>query len=557
VSLVQHYNVATTRPGLSGAALLLLAAFANAAPPASAQEPAPAAHTPAARIPADWADAWQPLGTRSSARGGEILPLPPRPTLDAPARGLGLAWIAGNPAGLPWEAATSWTALAAEHRRISGEHRRPLDAASEQRDLARGTAWGAFDADRVGIGSAEIGRTLAEPGAFGLALAPYSGNPFVSTDAEQPDLRTIDATLEGALGIRFGGWGVGVGAGYAGAEQRTIAHTTQRYLRDTDYATTMGVLRAFAGGGMRAGLHARVGAGAAVTAISTLTEGTQVRTLIGYTEPDPIVVGVPGSFYRRGDRTRREATLSLIDERGGLDWMIYGSLGEASESMTRQRLAAPDDPHDDWTVQHTVIGAGAAHDGGALGSWMLLARVRRDTGEGNIADVNEPVYITSDDHMDVALTWLPPWRGAAWRTAVNAGIGYAHRRHTDRLSRMRSDLVTWSPTLGAEAAWSPAGSLDVTISYTRGFYQPSGSLPAAERFGDSARELIAPELAYYSMAARPQAVALALTWRVAPADIVLTGQHASIGAQEPGRRFDIHPRGDRTASSITLEFRPR
>ena len=508
------------------------------------------------QLPAHWAREIGLAGAGSLARSNGVFARTDPLTLDQLQRPLGMSWFAGNPAALPWEVTVQAAELEAGHHAASGEYRRPLDSERQVRNELRGIAWGVIDDRRAARGSARVGTTVMQPGANSLALAPYAGNPFLSTDAERPDLRTIDAAFDGALGIRFGAWSLGVGAVYTAAEQRTVSHTMQRYLRDTDYVATAGAVRALGAGGLKVGVHGRAGAGAAVNGITTLTAGTEVRTLIGYTEPEPVVVGLPGSFYRRTNRSFTDGTLSVSSTEARIGWILFASLGTFSERMTRQPLAAPEDPREEWAVQRMAFGGGITASSRALGGFMLLARHERETGTGTIPDVGEAVFTTADDHVRASLTWLPPGLSSTLRAALHGGVEYVGRAHNDRLSTMSSDLTGWTTTAGAEGVWSPREHIDIAVGYNMHFYQPSGRLPAPHRFGTATHDLVARELGYYFTAATTHALGAALTWRTRGAELTL---HADVGraaAEEAQRRYDIHPRGSRTATTVGLRFRP-
>lgn len=462
----------------------------------------------------------------------------------------GLAWTAGNPAALPWEMADSWSGLAGSFQSTSGDYRRPLDVRSAHQLSASGLAWGEVSTNRAAIGSVEVGHTSAEPGSEAVTPTPYENGPFLIADAEIPRLRRTHVVLDGALGSRFGEWGVGIALGYTAAEERTQEHPVVRFVRDIGFAGTVGLLREMPNH-VRVGFHGSAVARRETTIVSAQRQSTEVRPFVGYGEPDVIALVQPDNHFRRTTGRDLGITASVADSNDR--WLLYAGTSAAEERGVGTRMALPATAHDSWSTRGARFGVGATLP--LAGSLKLFGQWRTATGHAFTPGIDEEIYVISDSRLESVVTWQPS-RTGAWQALAAIRLSRVAEQHRDRLVGLSSDLVLWSPGGSVTVAREMSPTVAIELSYSVTAFRPVGTIPSLDRFGELAREITAGGLTYYTLASTPQYLSTVLRWKVRSVDLIVSASYAWVVVGSDLPSSSPRSAGTRSTTFFQLAIRP-
>lgn len=199
---------------------------------------------------AAWLGAWSPLRPIVAVPRGLLrAPLAPG-LLDAPAPLAGAFVLAGAPGALARDLmprlkgdSARFSELRVRAAGASGDYHRPLDVSDSRVTQVSGQGWAPVGTRGIAIGRFVIDREDNDVSSFTQRVAPYYSSPFVATDSVRPPMQGTRARLEGALGLRLGGFGLGVSAGIDTREQNSIDFPLRRSGRAATPAAMIGAER--------------------------------------------------------------------------------------------------------------------------------------------------------------------------------------------------------------------------------------------------------------------------------------------------------------------------
>jgi hypothetical protein len=498
-----------------------------------------------------WMIAWSPLSSFADlARTLPIAPALPH-LLSDPGPRVGLLWVAGNPGATAFDIHESRTEFRAAEDGEHGDYRRPMDAGRVAQLALSGHSW-----SRLGEQGAVVGRVLfdqqnAAALPFASVASPYTSGPLVPTDTAAPAMARTRARLEGALGLRLGGWGVGFAPGYEAIDNRTQHPRLARLDRVSSFGLRLGVVRDVAGR-VQVGLHGTANRSVETLRELAISETGTVYQLDGYSEPDPIPV-VTQPYYRRIVRDGSALGLSAAGVLGGVQWSLGWQREERKEGHTSQEKEGP--ALDRWIVHGSSVLFGAQRRFMTPAPVLVTAAVRWSKYEGRaeLADVAGTVFRTAEGVFDVSVEARVAAPDSAWLGALSLSTRRERRNRQDFLALLQSNIVSWAPGASAELAHALAPGLSVAISYAFCKYSAVSQLPQVSSRGPLYSRLIAPELSLYATPATPQRAGAAVRRRVgAGTELWLLAEFHWVAAGDASQRLPSGPVGDRVRRSLTL-----
>jgi hypothetical protein len=518
--------------------------------PAAAQSPGTAGSAFDSNRPR-WMEAWSPLSPLGDLErrtpGPESLP----DLLLYPAPRVGLLWTMGHSGALPFELEDGRSEFHAAVADVSGDYRRPLDPAqAREMDLA-GFGWRPLGAGAV-VGRADLTLQSMDPSSYAQVIAPYGSSPLVATDTSAPAIEGPTARLEGAGGWRFGGWGVGLAAGYEALNIRTDAVRLTRSVRAANWGVGGGVVRRL-GGRLRLGLYGRWQGWAEQFIISSQGEPGLVHQLKGYAEPEPIVIfGSPPFYARRIEQEAWSAGVGAAGDIAGLVWTLFAATTHRSETQTSE-LLSNDPPHDSWEASGPTIGGAlqATLWGKLLATldarWVSLeGNATRMDLEGVIFRANESALVVTTDFR------IAPSR-SRWSGALALSVRRESRDRRDAIAEFGTNIEGWVHSGALEVAHWFGERFIASAAYAGSFYSRTARLPDPSGLGPAYQELIAPELAYYGTESISHQGALTFRWNPqSVTSLWVQGRYGVLKPLEGENPLEFAPQGERQSWSVAL-----
>jgi hypothetical protein len=502
--------------------------------------------------------AWSPLRPiAESPRSLLRAPLAPG-ILDAPAPRAGAFVLAGAPGALSGDFRRAndtarFSELRLRNASEDGEFRRPLDVADPSVIQVTGQGWAPFGRTGVAIGRFVIDRQTEDVSSFTGRVAPYVSAPSIMTDSVRPPMRRTRARLEGALGVRVYGFGLGLAAAIDSREHSTVDFPLRRSGRASTPAATVGAERALPWYGIRIGAYHRWSEPNESNILSARPLPTLMYSVQGYDEPFglPVNASTPNVFTRN-DRfakaTGGTAEATLL----GAHFVVTH---ESSKRSDRQNLApfTESPPVDTWAAEGSETRVQVQRDFGARIRATVVGSDEAFNGSGRRADLDGIAFRGYDARRaiegDVRVSI-----GSSMRGAVLAGVVETTHELRDFVAQLRSSAVSRTPFVSAELARG-FGRFAVAAGVSSAAAVPvSGRIPVTDERGELYKRVTAPDLAYQVTEARAMGI-----WVTATAVLRGTTFIATLRSENSSPRtvagHRLQPEGERSARSFAIGVR--
>jgi len=479
-------------------ALIARALYAQDSPP-TAWGRGPDAHGTVSSGASAWLGAWSPLRPIVDVPRGLLrAPLAPG-LLEAPPPLAGAFVLAGAPGALardlrPWLAGDTarFSELRVRVASASGDYHRPLDVSDSRVAQVSGQGWSPVGARGIAIGRFVIDRESNDVSSFTQRVAPYYSSPFVATDSVRPPMQSTRARLEGALGLRLGGFGLGVSAGIDTREQNSIDFPLRRSGRAATPAAVLGVERVLPWLGMRVGGFYRWYEPNETNVLNASPLLTVIYAVQGYDEPVGLPVGSASPVFVRNDRraSARGATLEFTALATRVV-MTYEQ-GDRAEDQYRD-ITARSRPTDRWRARGSNSRVQLQRSMGARGRATIVGSHESLDGTAVRADLTGIAF----DGVDTRAALEGDIRfqlATAWSAALLGGATRLSTERSDYVVAVRSRVETTTPFLGAEVAHHRK-RVAFAVGASVASSSSSGVVPSIER-APNYRRIIAPMLAY-------------------------------------------------------------
>lgn len=498
-----------------------------------------------------WGWRWSPL----QSFGDLGLPRPGSPEsprlLELPAPRVGLAWSAGNPAGLRDDIDSAWTHFVVASGSVSGSYRRPLDPASAATVGTSLTAWRRVGVRLAAVGRVSVERETIDDGTAAAFISPYGSSPFVPADTNRPALRRPIVTIEGGEAIALGRWRIGVAAGFRLLENNSVRSGASVLGRASTAGLTLGASRRL-GAHAQVGVHARRLGGSEAVSLVPNPRTVRVYALDGLVSVDPgdFSVGLP-PFFRRADRSGNAVGADASGRSLGAIWSAYARWQRLDEQHIF--AVATSVPLDRWrTTGYTAGGAAQRVVGGTRTS--VRADWSSQRGDADRATTTGGVY-TADAGT---LTFMADLRSAdpiaSWIWAGVLALGREAQAVNDRAAQMTTDIVAWTPSVAIEVGRAVSERAALVVGYGVSGFAPNAGIPSPNSRGWAYRTLIAPAMEMAAAAARSDRATVGGRWRVGR-----RGREMTLGAwresTRPLSRRDPEiplPRGSRSLWGVVF-----
>lgn len=498
-----------------------------------------------------WMEAWSPLAPLGDVErrtpGPEAMPN----LLLYPAPRVGLFWTMGHAGALPSELEEERSDFQAAVANVSGDYRRPLDPARARAVDLAGFGWRPLGEGGV-VGRADLTLQSLDPSSYAQVIAPHGSSPLVVTDTSAPAIEGPTARLEAAGGWRFGGWGVGLAAGYEAVNIRTDVVRLARIGRASSWGASGGLVRRL-GDRLRVGVYGRGQGWTEQLIIASQGEPGLVHQLKGYAEPEPIVVfGSPPSYPRRIEHDAWSAGVGAAGDLAGLVWTAFAATTHRSETQTSE-LFSNDPPVDGWEASGPIIGG--ALQATLLGRVLATLEARWVGLEGSATRMDlEGVIFRADES---ALVVTSDFRIAPSRSPWSGALGLSMRRETrerrDGIAEFGTDIEGWVHSGALEVAHWFGDRFIASAAYAGSFYSRTASLPDPSGLGPAYQDLIAPELAYYATESISHQGALTFRWNPqGVTSLWLQGRYGVLKPLEGEVPLEFAPQGERRSWSVAL-----
>ncbi len=459
--------------------------------------------------PSGWR--WSPL--RSFGDLG--LPRPGSPEsprlLELPAPRVGLAWSAGNPAGLRDDIDSAWTHFVVASGAVSGSYRRPLDPASAATAGTSLSAWRRVGARLAAVGRVSVERETIDDGTAAAFINPYGSSPFVPADTNRPALRRPIVTIEGGEAIALKRWRIGVAAGFRLLENNSSRSAASLLGRASSAGLTLGVSRRL-GAHTQFGAHGRRLVGSESVNLVANPRTVRVYALDGLVSVDPgdFSVGLP-PFFRRAERSGNAIGADASGRTFGATWSAYARWQTYDE---RQLFAvATNAPVDHWRTTGYAAGGAAQRV-----VRRMLATLRVDwssqRGDAERATTAGGSYAADASTLALAADLRYANADTPWRWGVTLAVGRDAQAVNDRSARMTTDIAAWAPSVAAEVGRAVSERMTLVAGYGVAGYTPYAGVPSPADRGRAYRTLIAPALEMAAAAARSDRATVGGRWRV-------------------------------------------
>jgi hypothetical protein len=496
-------------------------------------------------------EAWSPL-----SRVGDLERRTPGPEgfpnlLIYPAPRVGLLWTMGHTGALPFELEDRRSEFQATLANVSGDYRRPLDPAQARAIGLAGFGWRPLGEGGV-VGRADLTLQSLDPSSYAHVIAPYGSSPLAATDTSAPAIEGPTARLEGAGGWRFGGWGVGLAAGYEAANIRTDAVRLARIGRASNWGVSGGLVRRL-GDHLRLGLYGRWQGWAEQLYIISQGDPGLVHQLKGYAEPEPIIVyGNTGPYSRRIEHEAWSAGLGAAGDLFGVTWALFAAATRRTETETSE-LRVNDPPKDGWQASGPIIGGAlqATLWGRLLATldarWIGLegSATRMDL-EGDIFRANESALVVTSDFR------ITP-TASRWGGALGLSFRRESRDRRDAVAEFGTDIEGWVHAATLEVAHWFSERFLASAGYAGAFYSRTARIPDPSDLGPAYQSLVAPELAYYATESLSHQAALTFRWNPqGRTSLWVQGRYGALKPLESQVPLQYAPEGDRQSWSLGL-----
>ena len=414
-----------------------------------------------------------------------------------------------------------------------------------------GLGWSPVGARGIAIGRFVVDREQNDVSSFAERVSSYWSSPFVATDSVTPPMLRTRARLEGALGLRLGGFGLCMSAGIDTREHNSIDFPLRRAGRAATPALALGVERVLPWFGLRVGGYYRWTEPNETNVLNANPSATIIHAVQGYDEPFGFLVGSSSPVFVRNDRRATALGGTVEFSAVGTRVVVTHEQGNRAEDQYRN-IASRVRPTDQWRasgsntrmqlqrmfgsrVRATVVGSSESLDGTAVRN--DLTGIAFDGSDAKFA-------VEGDVRMEL---------GTAWSLAVLGGATRLSTQRTDYVVSLSSNIETSTPFVGGEVArrWGRAA---VAIGASAASTTPSGALPNATQ-GPTYQRLIAPALAYDAAEVRAVAGWLTETVPLRRGTVIASIRSESTTPMSVVSAR-LQPRGARKGWSISLGVRP-
>ena len=353
----------------------------------------------------------------------------------------------------------------------SGDFRRPLDVSESRVMQGSGFGWSPV-ARGIATGRFVVDQEQND-------VSSYWSSPFVATDSVTPPMLRTRARLEGALGLRLGGFGLGMSAGIDTREHNSIDFPLRRAGRAATPALALGVERVLPWFGLRVGGYYRWTEPNETNVLNANPSATIIHAVQGYDEPFGFLVGSSSPVFVRNDRRATALGGTVEFSAVGTRVVVTHEQGNRAEDQYRN-IASRVRPTDQWRasgsntrmqlqrmfgsrLRATVVGSSESLDGTA---------VRNDLTGIAFEGSDAMVAVAGDVRMQL---------GTAWALAVLGGATRLNTERVDCVVTLSSDIETVTPFVGGEVA-RRSGRSAIALGASAASTTPTGALPNADQW---------------------------------------------------------------------------
>jgi hypothetical protein len=479
---------------------------------------------------------WSTLSPPATVVLSPLAPPPPQLLLLAPRRPVSLFWFGGNPGAVPGSVERSHSSYAFGSSRETGAYRRPLDVPEASALTVSVMAWQPLGAHGAAVGRVALRDQGLDPGGLSHELNPYGSGPLISSDTTSPPVDRVRAVLEGAIGWRVGGWGIGAALAYDATDNRTHATRLPRFGRSVQSGATLGVVR-WLGAGLQVGAHARYVDDVEEFSILALGANGTVYQLLGLSEPFAIAVTSIQPYYRRFERHASAVGGGVSGRAFGATWAAFWQSERRRERQTSDRAAVRQ--FDRWRADATTWGVMAERPLPWCGL-VVRGGIRRSSldGTAEIATLEGVINERHETALDLELSVRAGTADSLWLAGLVLGASRREQRQDDFLAQLAASVATWSPGLTVELAHRLGRSTAVAgaVGYAGRYAVATIPNPAGKGAGYQA--YVAPELGWSATQATARTVTVVVRQRVRAATSVWLGLHyltrSATGGTVPG-----------------------
>jgi len=506
-----------------------------------------------------WMGAWSPLRPIVDITRGLLrAPLGPG-LLIAPAPMAGAFVVGGAPGALARDLqprlrgdTSRFGDVRIRYANEAGSYRRPLDMAQSAVTQVAGAGFAPVGSRGVVMGSFVLDREQHDTSSFTQRVSAYGSSPFVVTDSVTPPMQRTRARLEGALGLRLGGFGVGLSAGLESREHYSVDFPLRRSGRNAIPAVSAGIERVLPWYGARVGAFYRWSEANETNSLNPNPLSTNVYQVQGYDEPVGLTVTAANQLFVRNEKRATSVGGSLELAVLGARVVVVHEQGDRAEDQFFNVVVAVR-ATDVWraTGQSTRLQVQRAV--GRRGRLNVVGARSSLTGSASRRDLRGIAIDASDAStaVEADLRWTFSPR---WEAALIGGLQQQTSQRTDYVAELRSTIETVAPFVGGEVSRT-FGRSGVAAGASFAAVTPSGNVPIAVGKGTSYRRLIAPMLAYESADTRAFAA-----WATARSAIrampVWVSARADKASAATARASRLQPGGERTLFTLTMGIRP-
>lgn len=429
--------------------------------------------------------------------------------LEQAAPRVGLAWTAGNPAGLHDDIRGSWTQFLTGASGVSGSYRRPLDPVSASTPAVSIGAWRRVGARVAAIGRVSVELTHFSAGSPAAFVSPYGSSPFIPTDTNRPALRRPIVTIEGGEAIALGKWRLGASAGFHLLEN-TSAHAAASVIGRASLAgLTLGLSRRV-GDSTQVGIQARVLDASEAVTLFPNPQTIRVYALDGLVgvEPGDYSSGVP-PFFRRADRSARTFGADASGRTRGAAWSAFARFEHSEERQVFAIVTGA--PSDRWSTDGYTVGAAAQR-----AIWRTVVSVRSEYTSQRGAAVRTSTaggtYAADASAFSLVADVRSAGRDSRWLWGAVASVWRDAQAINDRAARMTTDIVAFSPGISAEVGKVVSPRVTLLVGYGVTGFTPNAGIPSPVGRTRAYRTLIAPVMELAAAATQSDRLSVASRW---------------------------------------------
>jgi hypothetical protein len=365
------------------------------------------------------------------------------------------------------------------------------------------------------MGRANLEQEHFDPGTFADLLDPYASSPLVTLDTTSTPTRRTMASLEGATGLQFGRWGVGLALGYQSSERRTVEAGLVRLLRAAAPAAVVGVTRGL--GSLSLGVVGRWRHRTESLRLFERAAEGEVVELEGLREVTPIAIDA--HYFRRTEETTWSVGLTAAGRIGAGEWSASLSRDQLHQGLTRQEVDHP--AQDSW---RTAGWSGSLAYKRPVGAAWDLTSVAGYASLQGTADLAQDTVGVIFDATERVLTWHTELRrnlgDGSWGAVFAADLRYEHRVR-DALTIPIAATVTGLTTgFSVELSRAVSSRLALLGTLAAASYSANSAYPAPNTLGPTYRNWLLGEFDLGARKAKPWLLALGTAWRASPATSV-------------------------------------